>query len=82
MEFKINFIRAALGETITADARLIHLGRPMAMGEAEITDERGKLVAKCLASLMMLPADRPSEAPERPAPQARAQKRPGRGRLQ
>ena len=45
MELKINFIRAALGETITADARLIHLGRRMAMGEAEITDERGKLVA-------------------------------------
>ena len=82
MEFKINFIRAAFGETITAETRLILLGRRTAMGEAEITDERSKLVAKCLASLMMLPADQPSEATERPAPRARVQQRPGRGRLQ
>ncbi len=53
IELKINFIRPALGGVFTSEARLIHLGRRTAVGEAEITNDSGKLVAKCLASLMI-----------------------------
>jgi len=55
IELKINFIRPATGRMFTASARLIHLGRRMAVGEAEVTDERGRLIAKCLSSVMVLP---------------------------
>jgi acyl-CoA thioesterase len=56
IELKINFIRPATGPRFFSAARLIHLGRRTAVGEAEITDEAGKLIAKCMASLMVLPA--------------------------
>jgi acyl-CoA thioesterase len=62
IELKINFIRPATGGVFTSHARLIHLGRRTAVGEAEITDERGRLIAKCMASLMVLP--RASDASE------------------
>ena len=53
IELKINFIRPAVGGVFRCEARLIHLGRRTAVGEAEITNERGKLVAKCLSSLLI-----------------------------
>jgi len=55
LELKINFIRPATGGPFTSHARLIHLGRRTAVGEAEITDEQGRLIAKCTASLLLLP---------------------------
>jgi acyl-CoA thioesterase len=54
IELKINFIRPALGGTFTSHARLIHLGQRTAVGEAEIVDDAGKLIAKCMASLLVL----------------------------
>ena len=63
IELKINFIRPAVGGTFTSHARLIHLGQRTAVGEAEITNDQGKLIAKCMASLMVLPR----EATEAPA---------------
>jgi acyl-CoA thioesterase len=57
IELKINFIRPAVAGIFTSHARLIHLGRRTAVGEAEITDDRGRLVAKCLSSLMVIPQD-------------------------
>ena len=65
LELKINFIRAATYGPFTSHARLIHLGRRTAVGEAEISDERGRLVAKCMASLLLLPR---GEAPEAAPP--------------
>ncbi len=62
LELKINFIRPATNGPFTSRARLIHLGRRTAVGEAEITDERGRLIAKCMASLLLLP-----RADKRPA---------------
>ena len=58
VELKINFIRPAFrGDSYTAEAWLIHLGSRTAVGEAEIVNDQGKLVAKCLSSLMVLDAD-------------------------
>ena len=66
LELKINFIRPATGGPFTACARLIHLGRRTAIGEAEVTDERGRLIAKCLASVMVLPRGAEDAPPETP----------------
>lgn len=58
IELKINFIRPATPSLFTAEAWLIHLGSRTAIGEAEIVNEEGKLIAKCLSSLMILPGGR------------------------
>jgi len=63
IELKINFIRPATGGVFTSVARLIHLGRRTAVGEAEITDDRGRLIAKCLSTVLVLP--RQEKAPRR-----------------
>lgn len=55
IELKINFIRPATGGSFTSHASLIHLGRRTAVGEAEIFDDAGKLVAKCMASQLLVP---------------------------
>lgn len=62
IELKINFIRPATGGLFTSVGRLIHLGRRTAVGEAEVTDEQGRLIAKCLASVMVLSRQAPGDA--------------------
>jgi len=63
IELKINFIRPATGGPFTAQARLIHLGRQTAIGEAEVTDPRGRLIAKCLSTVMVLAREGAPEGP-------------------
>ena len=58
IELKINFIRPAVPSLFTAEAWLIHLGSRTAVGEAEILNEEGKLIAKCMSSLAVLPGGR------------------------
>lgn len=57
IELKVNFIRPGLHGPFTAEARLAHLGSRTAVGDVDITDARGKLLARCLASLMILPSE-------------------------
>ena len=54
LELKVNFIRPGQGQWLVADAGLLHLGRRTAVGEAEVRNDAGKLVAKCLASLLIV----------------------------
>lgn len=54
IELKVNFIRPARGKFFIAEANLLHLGRRIAVGEAEIRNDDGKLVAKCSSSLMIM----------------------------
>ncbi len=53
LELKINFMRPAGPGLYTAEAWLIHLGKRTAVGEAEVLNEQGKLVAKCSSSLIL-----------------------------
>lgn len=55
IELKVNFIRPAHGGTFIAVAKLLHLGRRTAIGEAEIWNDAEKLVAKCISSLLIFP---------------------------
>ena len=53
IELKINFMRPGVSSLFTAEAWLIHLGGRTAVGEAEVKNAEGKLVAKCLSSVML-----------------------------
>lgn len=53
IELKMNFIRAARTD-LDVEAWLIHKGRTTIVGESAVTDADGKLVAKCLASVMVM----------------------------
>jgi uncharacterized protein (TIGR00369 family) len=49
VELKVNFIAPANGETY-AIARILHKGRKTAVGEVDVTDAAGVLVAKALVT--------------------------------
>lgn len=63
IDLKINFIRAVPKGNLTAEAWLIHLGGRTAVGESVVTDDQGRVVAKCLSSIMILPEGRRHQAP-------------------
>jgi uncharacterized protein (TIGR00369 family) len=50
VEMKINYIRPFKGGKITAEARIAHRGVQTAVGEAEVFDAKGQLMAKTLAT--------------------------------
>ncbi len=58
VEIKINFIRPFRGGEITAEAKIVHKGGNIAIGEADVMDDRGNLVAKALATLMIMDDNR------------------------
>ena len=65
IELKVNFIRPAQGHLFVAEANLLNLGRRIAVGEAEIRNDGGKLIAKCLSSLMIM--ERTNRGDENPS---------------
>lgn len=54
VELKINFLKAVTQSNITANANVIHVGRRIALGDVEVVDSNKSLVAKCLATYMIL----------------------------
>jgi acyl-CoA thioesterase len=50
VEMKINYTRPFSGGELAAEARIAHKGSQTAVGEAEVRDSRGHLVAKALAT--------------------------------
>ena len=54
IEMKINFIRPVPDSEIVAEAVILHRGRSTAVGEAEVKDTEGRLVAKALATYAIL----------------------------
>jgi acyl-CoA thioesterase len=54
IEMKINFIRPVPDGEIVADALILHRGRSTAVGEADVRDAEGRLVAKALATYAIL----------------------------
>ena len=53
IELKMNFIRAGRTD-LDVEAWLIHKGRSTIVGESTVTDAGGKLVARCLATVMVM----------------------------
>lgn len=54
LEMKINYIAALHNEDSVAEARVIHRGRTSIVVEAEIKTSAGRLVAKTLATFIVL----------------------------
>ncbi len=56
LEMKINYIAALQGEDCLAEARVIHRGRTSIVIETDLKTPKGRLVAKTLATFMVLAA--------------------------
>ena len=54
IELKINFLAAAEKGELTGTARIISPGRRLMVGEMEVKDEDGKLIAQGLGTYMVL----------------------------
>ncbi len=56
-ELKINFLRQPGMERLISTGKIVHPGRRLMMGEAEVRSENGKLIAKATSTLMVLEND-------------------------
>lgn len=59
VEMKINFLAPVEEGELIGDGRIVHKGRRLALGEADILDQSGRLVAKALVTYTVV---RPAEA--------------------
>jgi len=53
IEMKINYIKPVSSGEILAEARIIHRGSKTAIGEVDVRNAEGELLAKCLATYMI-----------------------------
>ncbi len=54
LELRCNFLRPVWTALLTASATVVHRGKTIGLTECEITDERGRLIAKLSSTLMVL----------------------------
>ena len=55
VEININYLGLVQGDQAIAEARIISRGRTIAVGDVDITDKSGHLVAKSRATYMIVP---------------------------
>ena len=55
VEMNINYLGLVQGDQVIAEARIISRGRTIAVGDVDITDKSGHLVAKSRATYMIVP---------------------------
>lgn len=63
IEMKINYLRAFGDGAIIAEARIVHKGSNIALGEVEVTNDHGDIVAKALATCMIIKR-KPNDLPD------------------
>jgi len=69
LELKMNFIRPVFSGRITAEGTVLHRGRTIALAEVVVTDEAGKMVAKGVATQMIIKTkEAPGSTPRRQRP--------------
>lgn len=54
LELRINFLRPVWNEKLSAVGKIVNRGRTVGMVECDITDSRGRLVAKATSTCMTL----------------------------
>jgi acyl-CoA thioesterase len=54
VELKVNFLAATTSGTLTATGRLIREGKHLVVGEADVIDQDGRMIAKGLGTWMIL----------------------------
>lgn len=65
VEMKLNYLKPFERGAITAEAVITHKGSRTALGEVDVRDDEGNLVAKGLATYMILDASWRTGMPER-----------------
>ena len=55
IELNVNFIAPAKPGVLRAKGKIVHKGKRIAVGDGEVRDERGTLIAKGLVTYMILP---------------------------
>jgi acyl-CoA thioesterase len=54
VELKVNFLAATTSGTLFAKGRVIREGKHLLIGEADVTDQEGRLIAKGLGTWMII----------------------------
>jgi acyl-CoA thioesterase len=54
VELKVNFLAPAHAGVLRAEGRIIHRGKRIAVGEADVRDRNGRLIAKGIVTYMIL----------------------------
>ena len=54
IEMKINYIKSVKTGDIIAEAKIVHKGGRTAIGDIEVRNSQGDLIAKCLATYMII----------------------------
>jgi len=54
IEMKINYLKPFSKGEITAEATIIHKGRNIAIGDVEVTNDSGRMIAKGIATYMIM----------------------------
>jgi len=57
IEMNINYVRPFGDGEITAEAKIVNKGRSTALGDVDIIDQRGRLIAKSKATYMIMEDD-------------------------
>ncbi|MGE5253009.1 MAG: PaaI family thioesterase [Planctomycetaceae bacterium] len=60
-EFKINFFAAVNSGEMVGEARVVHAGKRLVAADMEVKDEKGKLLAKGMATYAILGASKTKE---------------------
>ena len=55
VEMKLNYLAPVKEGKLVAEGRCIRIGKTLALGEAQVRDEKGNLVAHGTATMMVLP---------------------------
>lgn len=58
IEMKINYVKPFVSGQIIAEARIAHKGATIALGDVDIFNEKGDLIAKGQATFMVLKAEK------------------------
>jgi uncharacterized protein (TIGR00369 family) len=59
VELKINFLRPVWKAELKAEAKVVHRGKTIGYVECEVTDEKGRLVAKSASTCIVLRGGKP-----------------------
>jgi len=54
LELKMNFLRPVISGRITAEGTVLHRGKTIILAEVVVTDDAGKMVAKGMATQMII----------------------------
>ena len=54
VELNVNYLRPIQGDEVSAEARIVSRGRTIAVGDVDITDKAGRLVAKSRATYIIV----------------------------